>query len=76
MNIFLLAASVLALLYAVLTPLSNGLCDASAWAAKMFTPPDADEESARRVMKFGQAALMEGWLGNIPFINSIVFLAP
>ena len=62
MSMLLLAASVLALLYAILTPLSDGLFDTSAWVAKMLTPPDADEESAKRLMKFGQAALMEGGL--------------
>ena len=75
MNIFLLAASALALLYAIIKPLSDGLFDTSAWVAKMLTPPDADEESAKRFMKFGQAALMEGWLSNIPFIASILFFA-
>jgi hypothetical protein len=72
-NIFLLTASVLALVYAVLKPLGDGLFDTSAWVAKMLTPPDADEESAQRLRKFGQAALMEGWLSNIPFIMSVVF---
>jgi hypothetical protein len=74
-NIFLLAASGLALLYAIFKPLGDGLFDTSAWVAKMLTPPDADEESAKRLMKFGQAALMEGWLSNIPFIASILFFA-
>ena len=73
MNIFLLAASALALLYAILKPLVDGLFDTSAWVAKMLTPPDADKESAKRLMKFGQAALMEGWLSNVPFITVIVF---
>jgi hypothetical protein len=74
MSMFLLAASVLALLYAILKPLGDGLLDTSAWVARMLTPPDSDEESAKRCMKFGQAALMEGWLSNIPFITAIVFL--
>lgn len=73
MNIFLLAASGLALLYAILKPLGDGLFDTSAWVAKMLTSPNADEESAKRLMKFGQAALMEGWLSNVPFITGIVF---
>ena len=73
MNILLLAASALALLFAVLKPLGDGLFDTSAWIAKTLTPPDADEESAQRFRKFGQAALMEGWLSNIPFILSVVF---
>jgi len=75
MNMLLLAAFALALLYPILKPLGDGLFDTSAWVAKMLTPPDADEESANRFMKFGQAALMEGWLSNIPFIASIVFFS-
>jgi hypothetical protein len=47
-NIFLLAASALALLYAILKPLGDGLFDTSAWVAKMLTPPDAQEEQASR----------------------------
>jgi hypothetical protein len=42
-NILLLAASALALLFAVLKPLGDGLFDTSAWVAKTLTPPDADE---------------------------------
>jgi len=64
----------LALLYAVLKPLSDGLFDTSAWIAKMLAPPDtAKRESAKQILKFGQAALMEGWLSNVPFVTSIVF---
>lgn len=71
---FLALAFGLALLYAALKPLSDGLFDTSAWVAKMLTPADSTEgESANKALKFGQAALMEGWLSNVPFIASIVF---
>jgi hypothetical protein len=71
---FLAVALGLALLYAALKPLSDGLLDTSAWAAKMFTPAIiAEGENAKQAVKSGQAALMEGWLSNIPFITSIVF---
>lgn len=70
------AAAVLALLYAILKPLGDGLVDTSAWVAKILAPADTEEgETAKRFVKFGQAALMEGWLSNIPFIASILFFA-
>jgi ABC-type multidrug transport system fused ATPase/permease subunit len=70
----LVIAAVLAVLYAVLKPLSDGLLDTSAWVAKILAPSDtAEREGAKQVLKFGQAALMEGWLSNVPFVTSIVF---
>jgi len=68
MNVFLPAASALALLYAILKPFGDGLLDTSAWVAKMLTSPDADEESAQRLRKFGQAALWKG--GSVIFRSS------
>ncbi len=40
---FLAIALGLALLYAALTPLSNGLLDTSAWLAKMLAPANVAE---------------------------------
>lgn len=74
MTILPVAATVLALLYAVLKPLSDGLFDTSMWAAKVLAPADSEEsETAKQFLKVGQAALMEGWLSNVPFITSIIF---
>src|SRR6266568_5188386 len=68
------AAAALALLYAVLKPLSDGLFDTSMWAAKVLMPPDTKEsDTTKQSLEFGQAALMEGWLSNVPFITSIIF---
>lgn len=66
----------LALLYAILKPLSDGLFDTSMWVAKILAPTGTDEnENTTQFLKFGQAALMEGWLSNIPFITTIIFFS-
>jgi hypothetical protein len=73
---YCLIAISLALAYAALKPLSEGLFDTSMWVAKILAPPDAeDNETTRQFLKMGQAALMEGWLSNIPFIATILFLS-
>jgi hypothetical protein len=69
---FLIIAAVLAVAYAALKPLSEGLFDTSLWVAKVLAPPDSEEsETSKQFLKAGQAALMEGWLSNIPFISAI-----
>jgi hypothetical protein len=69
------AAAALALLYAVLKPLSDGLFDTSMWVAKVLMPADTEEnETTKQSLKFGQTALMEGWLSNVPFITTITFI--
>ena len=74
-SLFIIAIG-LALLYAVLKTLSDGLLDTSAWVAKILAPIDIEEnETTKQFLKFGQAALMEGWLSNIPFIATIVFFS-
>ena len=74
-SLFIIAMG-LALLYAILKPLSDGLFDTSAWVAKILAPTDIeDDETTMQFLKFGQAALMEGWLSNIPLISSIVFFS-
>ena len=66
----------LTLLYAALKPLGDGLFDTSAWVAKILAPSDtAERENAKQLLRFEQAALMEGWLSNVPFIISIVFFS-
>jgi len=72
---YLLIAIGLALAYAILKPLSDGLLDTSKWVAKLFAPADADSHgsSATRLLLLGQAALMDGWLSNVPFITTILF---
>lgn len=67
---FLLQFSLaLAVAHAVLKPLSDGLFDTSMWVSKILAPPDAeDNDTTRQFLKFNQAALMEGWLSNVPFI--------
>ena len=69
----LLIALGLVLVYAILRPLADGLFNTSAWVAKILAPPDTgDWESAKLLLTMKQAALMEGWLSNIPFITGIV----
>jgi hypothetical protein len=70
---FLLIAIVLAFAFALLRPLSDGLFDTSMWVAKMLAPSDIEEgEMSKQFLKMGQAALMDGWLSNIPFVTSIL----
>ena len=46
------------------------------WVAKMLAPTDTVEgESTKQFLKVGQAALMEGWLSNVPFITTITLLS-
>lgn len=76
MPISLFIAIGLAVLYAILKPLSDGLFDTSAWVAKILAPPDIEEnETIKQFLKFEQYTLMEGWLSNIPFVTYIVVLS-
>jgi hypothetical protein len=70
----LLIALGLALLYAILKPLGDGLFNTSAWVAKILASADIEQtETTKLLSEFGKAALKEGWLGNIPFITGILF---
>jgi hypothetical protein len=72
---YLLIALGLAAAYAVISPLGDGLLDTSMWVAKILAPPEAeDNPSTHQLLKFSQAALMEGWLSNIPFIATLLLL--
>jgi len=74
--VFLLIALGLGLLSAVLKPLADGLFDTSMWVAKVLAPSEIDDdEISTRFLKVSQAALMEGWLSNVPFIASSFFFA-
>lgn len=73
--IFLAVAIGLAVVSIVLRPMSDGLLDTSMWVAKILAPIDAEEnEATKQLLKFSQAALLEGWLSNIPFIATIALL--
>jgi hypothetical protein len=64
------------LFYAILKPLREGLFDTSMWVAKILVPTDAeDNDTTKQFLKMGQAALMEWWLSNIPFITTILFFS-
>jgi hypothetical protein len=70
---YLILAMVLALIYALLKPLGDGLFDTSMWVAKMWVPTYVkDNDIAKQLLKTGQASLMDGWLSNIPFFTAIL----
>ena len=73
---FAVASALLVLVYVVLKPLGDGLTDTSAWAAKVMTPPGSgDNDTTKQYLRFAQAALMDGWLSNVPFFNTIAMVA-
>ena len=73
---FLFMALGLALGASILRPLGDGLMDTSMWVAKVISPPDVEEdESSKQFLRMGQAALMDGWLSNIPFAGSLLFFS-
>jgi ABC-type multidrug transport system fused ATPase/permease subunit len=73
---FVVASALLVLVYVGLKPLGDGLTDTSAWAAKVMAPPGSgDNDTTKQYLRFTQAALMDGWLSNVPFFNSIAMFA-
>jgi ABC-type multidrug transport system fused ATPase/permease subunit len=73
---FVVASALLALVYVALKPLGDGLTDTSAWAAKVMAPPGSgDNDTTKQYLRFAQAALMDGWLSNVPFFNTIAMVA-
>jgi len=67
---FVVASALLVLVYVVLKPLGDGLTDTSAWAAKVMAPPGTgDNDATKQYLRFAQAALMDGWLSNVPFFT-------
>jgi len=73
----LLALSIgLAVIYILIKPTSDGLMNTSMWVSKMLAPTDAEDgDTSKQFLKMGQAALMDGWLSNIPFIATILLLS-
>ena len=66
----------LGIFYILLKPMSDGLMDTSMWVSKMLAPSDAEDgDTSKQFLKMGQAALMDGWLSNIPFIGTILLLS-
>ena len=73
---FVVASALLVFVYVVLKPLGDGLTDTSAWAAKVMAPPGSgDNDTTMQYLRFTQAALMDGWLSNVPFFNTIAMVA-
>ena len=67
---FVVASALLVLVYAVLKPLGDGLTDTSAWAAKAMAPHGTgDNDFTKQYLRVAQAALMDGWLSNVPFFG-------
>ena len=66
----------LTIIFLLIKPMSDGLFDTSMWVTKILAPPDFEEiDATKQFLKIGQAALMEGWLSNIPFIATTLFLS-
>jgi hypothetical protein len=66
----LVASALLVLVHVALKPLGDGLTDTSAWAAKVMAPPGSgDNDTTKQGLRFAQAALMDGWLSNVPFFS-------
>ncbi len=62
----------IAIIYVLLKPMSDGLMNTSMWVSKMLAPNHIEDgETSKQMLKVGQAALMDGWLSNIPFLASI-----
>src|ERR1039458_1899836 len=73
---FVVASASLVLVYVILKPLGDGLTDTSAWAAKVMAPPGSgDNDATKQYLRFAQAALMDGWLSNVPFFNTVALVA-
>ena len=67
---FVIASALLVFVYVALKPLGDGLTDTSAWAAKVMAPPGSgDNDATKQYLRFAQAALMDGWLSNVPFFS-------
>ncbi len=67
---FVVSSALLVLVYAVLKPLGDGLLDTSAWAAKVMAPPETGgNDFTKQYLRVAQAALLDGWLSNVPFFS-------
>jgi hypothetical protein len=73
---FLYLSIALGIIYTILKPLENGLYVTSLWVAKVLMDPHSkDSSETKLILKTNQAALMKGWLSNLPFFNSIIFIS-
>jgi len=68
----LLIAIGIALIHAILSPFTDGLYKTSLWVAKILCPPEEETDMTKQVLKIYQAALLEGWPSNFPFVSSIL----
>jgi hypothetical protein len=66
----------LAIIFGIVKPYADGILDTSLWLAKITMPEGVEEMSnAKQLLKIRQAALVDGWPSNIPFVNTIIFVA-
>ena len=73
---YLLIAGAIVLVYTLLKPLADGLLDTSRWAAKILAPPAIEDDAMmNHFVRMSQAAMMEGWLSNVPFGNMLLAIA-
>jgi hypothetical protein len=73
---YLAIAGALVIIYVIIKPLGDGLLDTSRWAAKVLAPPAIDDPALMgQLIRMSQAAMMEGWLSNVPFYNMFVAIA-
>ena len=73
---FVVSSALLVLVYVVLKPLGDGLMDTSAWVAKVMAPADSGgDDTTKQFLRTQQSALMDGWLSNVPFFDSIALYA-
>lgn len=71
-----LLSIVLLLAYLALHPLASGLVDTSAWVAKILVDESmSDMPQLKMLLRSHQAALMDGWLSNVPFISTLCVLS-
>lgn len=73
---YLAIAGALLLVYVTVKPLGDGLLDTTRWVAKILAPHAIEDETMmRQVLQASQAAMMEGWLSNVPFLGTIIGIA-
>jgi hypothetical protein len=62
-----------ALIYCILKPYSDGFLNTSLWLAKIMAPSDVpDGPELRQLLKVTQAAIMDGWPSNVPFLTTLL----
>lgn len=72
----LLVAIAIAVIYGCLKKFSDGLSDTSLWIAKIMMPQGSEKIiESKSILKENQAALMDGWPSNFPFIAYLLPIA-